>query len=119
MSRWGTDHEPVGFWTILFAVFGGILLADFVRVLVAALLLKAFIGANPPPLIESIDFGRVLDQIEQPARLYVPPVESLEGPSTARAAGLSMACIGGYVADRLNAGWDQRTPLVRCRQQGP
>lgn len=49
MTRWGNERDPVGFWTILFAVAGGVLLADLLKGLLAALLAGAALSAFSKP----------------------------------------------------------------------
>ena len=116
MSRWGSDHELAGFWTILFAVAGGVLLADLVKVLLAAMLAHAALSA----LTDSLK-----DRGTTPGRLPARPgaVETrpatdarvaLPGPVVAKSNAISRACIGGYVADRSGSGWTQRSPLEPC-----
>lgn len=116
MSRWGNDHEPVGFWTILFAVAGGVLLADLVKVLLAAILAHAALSALSDTLS-----ARATTPGHLPARpdavdlgpLGNAPLE-LPGPVAAKAGAISRACINGHVADRSGSGWTQRSPLESC-----
>ena len=115
MSRWASDHEPVGFWTILFAVCGGVLLADLVRLAVAALMAGALLSAW------NRDMETRTKQVHVPAREGQVVVGRpraadplLPGPIDARRSGISRACISGYIADRRGSGWTQRTPLERC-----
>jgi hypothetical protein len=117
MAGWGTDRDPVGFWTILFAVAGGVLLADLVRVLLAAILAHAALSA----LSDSVGKTRVT----APSHVSAPPsrvevgrdqdvLPRLPGPITSQATGSSWACISGYIADRSSGGWIQRSPLESC-----
>ncbi len=116
MSRWGTDHEPAGFWTILFAVCGGVLLADLVKLLFAALAAGALLSSiRTQAPVQATTPGHL------PARRGLVEVQPgsdarphLPGPVGARAAAASWACISGYIAERNGAGWTQRTPLEPC-----
>lgn len=121
MSRWRTDREPVGFWTILFAVCGGVLLADLVKVLLAAVLAHAALSE----LSESLRQSRTTTPGHLPARPGLVEVgrgedarPPLPGPVAARANAASWACIGGYIAERSGSGWSQRSPLEPCIAEG-
>lgn len=116
MSRRGSDRDPVGFWTILLAVAGGVLLADLVKVLLAALLAGAALSA----FTKSVEaHGTTPGHLPaRPGLIEVEPTQgaprSLPGPVAARASASSWACIGGYIADRNSGGWTQRSPLEPC-----
>jgi hypothetical protein len=117
MARWGTDRDPVGFWTILFAVAGGVLLADLVKVLLAAILAHAALSQ----LSASLEKSRATTPGHLPARpglVEVAPAQDvrprLPGPVWSHAHGSSWACISGYIADRKSDGWEQRSPLEPC-----
>jgi hypothetical protein len=105
----------VGFWTILFAVAGGVLLADVVRLLVAAVLAHAALSAASEALRSRTTPGHLP---ARPDLVEVRPATDarprLPGPVAARASASSWACISGYVAERNGAGWSQRTPLEAC-----
>lgn len=122
MSRWGTDHDPVGFWTILFAVCGGVLLADLVRLAFAALAAGALLasfskganaGTTPGHLPARPDLI-VPSPPPQQTRSSAGYVEPLYGPREAKARAVSRACIAGHAANREGGGWSQETPLVDC-----
>ena len=111
MSRWGTAHDPVGFWTILFAVCGGVLLADLVRLAFGAAIgaiLAASVVKSIPPQTSAV----------RPGQVYVGDGESvferLPGPVDAKARGALRACIASHVAHRIDNGWVQDLPMVQC-----
>lgn len=119
MSRWGTDHDPVGFWTILFAVAGGVLLADLVKVLLAAVLAHAALSAISNSLKST---GTTPGHLPARPNLIISPrqaapqrdVEELYGPKQAKARAVSRACIAGFAANRDGNGWTQDSPMVPC-----
>lgn len=117
MAGWGTERDPVGFWTILFAVAGGVLLADLVRLLLAAMLAHAALSA----FTESLGKANATTPGHLPARPGLIDRQSirdvrlrLPGPVSAKSLGVSWACIDGHIAERNGAGWTQRSPLEPC-----
>jgi hypothetical protein len=116
MTRWGNERDPVGFWTILFAVAGGVLLADLLKGLLAALLAGAALSAFSKSVEEhGTKPGHLPARpglIEAETAQDAPP--HLPGPVAARANASSWACISGFVADRSGNGWQQRSPLQPC-----
>lgn len=117
MAGWERERDPVGFWTILFAVAGGVLLADLVKALLAAVLAHAALSA----LSDTLEKAQVTTPGHLPARPGAVDVGSgedarprLPGPVWSRAHGSSWACIGGNIADRKSGGWEQRSPLEPC-----
>lgn len=118
MSRWGTDHDPVGFWTILFAVAGGVLLADLVKALLAAVLAGAVLSSlttsvkpqSPTPGHLPARPDLIVSEPKSPPR----PSEILFGPVQALDSGISRACIDGFAVNRNGAGWAREMPPVGC-----
>lgn len=96
------ERDSIPLWKLVLGVALGVLLADAARMAFAALALGALVGSwgvsskNPGKLSER------LPVVTQPA-----PLPALDGPVTARARGVSRACVGGTIVDRQGNGWAQ------------
>ncbi|MGY0556943.1 MULTISPECIES: hypothetical protein [unclassified Lysobacter] len=96
------DREALPLWKLVVGVALGVLVADLVRMAWIALTISSLVGAwgfntsNP---------GKVTERVT--ARSAPVELPAYQGPITARARGISRACINGTVFDRSGNGWAQ------------
>lgn len=97
------ERDSIPLWKLVLGVALGVLLADAGRVAFLALWLGSATGSWG---VQTHTPGKLVEHrptlASQPA-----PLPALDGPVTARARGISRACIGGTIVDRKSNGWAQ------------
>lgn len=105
------ERDSIPLWKLVLGVALGVLLADLARMAFAALALGAVIGSWG---VQTHTPGKIVEH--RPALAAQPELPpAYHGPVTARARGISRACVGGTIVDRNGNGWSQ--DLQRGRPQ--
>lgn len=98
------DTNEIPLWKLVLGVAGGVLLADLVRLAWMALVVSAAVQSWGVTFDNS---GAITERPSAAARARTEPTPVYEGPITARARGISRACINGTIVHRSGNGWEQ------------
>ena len=113
------EESGTPFWRIVGAVFTALCLFGLLQTVVAVVVIRQAVE----------DFNRSIEALVQDAPVFAPAPQSMQapaprptaaplpaypGPVYARKAGLQQACIGAFVANRVEGGWSHTRQ--RCRR---
>ena len=111
------ERDSIPLWKLVLGVALGVLLADLIRMVTAAMLASAVLTS----------WGYKLDGTGQISAISPAPTEprrppTYDGPLTAGERSSSRACINGTIVDRSGNGWSQVLADSRpqpCRARSP